>query len=140
MCRRVEFSDTDAAGIMHFTSYFRYMEETECAFFRSLGFSVMMTDADPPISWPRVSATCEYFSPSRFEDILDIRLRVLEKNEKRLIYEFLFSKDGKKTALGKTKVVCCEVGGGKIKSIPIPPHIAEPISAYVHSEESSPTK
>ena len=40
MIHRVEFADTDMAGIIHFASYFRYMEVTEHAFFRSLGFSI----------------------------------------------------------------------------------------------------
>ena len=39
--RRVEFADTDMAGIIHFTSLFRYMEETEHAFFRSLAWSII---------------------------------------------------------------------------------------------------
>ena len=36
--RRVEFSDTDMAGIMHFSNFFHFMEATEAAFLRSLGF------------------------------------------------------------------------------------------------------
>jgi YbgC/YbaW family acyl-CoA thioester hydrolase len=42
MIHRVEFTDTDMAGIVHFSSFFRYMEVTEHAFFRSLGFSIVM--------------------------------------------------------------------------------------------------
>ena len=38
--RRVEFSETDLAGIMHFSNFFRFMESAEHAFWRSLGFSV----------------------------------------------------------------------------------------------------
>ena len=36
--RRVEFSDTDMAGIVHFANFYRYMEQAEHDFFRSLGF------------------------------------------------------------------------------------------------------
>ena len=39
--RRVEFRDTDAAGIMHFSTYFTYMEEAEHELFRRLGTTVM---------------------------------------------------------------------------------------------------
>ena len=38
--RRVEFSETDLAGIVHFSNYFRYMEAAEHEFFRSLGLSI----------------------------------------------------------------------------------------------------
>ena len=40
-CRqRVEFADTDMAGIVHFSNFFRYMERAEHEFLRSLGLSV----------------------------------------------------------------------------------------------------
>ena len=44
MQRRVEFSDTDMAGIAHFTNYFRYMEEAEHAFLRDRGLNVVLHD------------------------------------------------------------------------------------------------
>ena len=47
--RRVEFSDTDMAGIVHFANFFRYMETAEHGFYRSLGFSVIMDQLDPPV-------------------------------------------------------------------------------------------
>ncbi len=47
--RRVEFSETDMAGIMHYSNFFRFMETAEHAFFRSLGFSIVSTQTDPPI-------------------------------------------------------------------------------------------
>ncbi len=54
--RRVEFSETDMAGIMHYSNYFRFMETAEHAFFRSLGLSIFRT-GDPPVSWTRVHAS-----------------------------------------------------------------------------------
>ena len=46
--RRVEFSETDMAGIVHYSNFFRYMETAEHGFFRSLGYSVVMDQFDPP--------------------------------------------------------------------------------------------
>ncbi|MHC4993297.1 MAG: acyl-CoA thioesterase, partial [Planctomycetota bacterium] len=40
LLRTVEFFETDMAGIVHFSNYFRYMEATEHAFFRSFGATV----------------------------------------------------------------------------------------------------
>ena len=47
--RRVEFSETDMAGIVHYSNFFRYMETVEHAFYRSLGFSVVQDRHDPPV-------------------------------------------------------------------------------------------
>ena len=88
MRHRVEFADTDMAGIIHFSAYFRYMEVTEHAFFRSLGLSIVGT---PDIGWPRVHVSCDYRSPLKFEDEIDVTLRVAEKRSKSLSYSFVFT-------------------------------------------------
>ena len=62
--RRVEFRDTDAAGIMHFSAFFNYMEQVEHEFLRHLGMSVLARDEEGAISWPRVSASCDYQAQS----------------------------------------------------------------------------
>ena len=89
--RRVEFSETDMAGLMHFSNYFRYMETAEQAFFRSLGLSVFRS-GDPPVSWPRVHAECDYKIPLHFEDEVEIHLLVAEKKPKALTFAFKFRK------------------------------------------------
>ena len=43
--RRVEFCDTDMAGIVHFANFFRWMESAEVEFLRSLGLSVAVQAA-----------------------------------------------------------------------------------------------
>src|SRR5689334_13386265 len=90
--RRVEFSDTDMAGIVHYSNFFRYMEAAEHAFFRSLGFSVVTQQVDPPVGWPRVRAECEYKQPLRFEDEVEVHMLVSEKKSKSLSYQFRFRK------------------------------------------------
>ncbi|WP_395143814.1 acyl-CoA thioesterase [Armatimonas sp.] len=125
---RVEFADTDMAGIIHFSSYFRYMEVTEHAFFRSLGFSVASRDAG--IGWPRVDVGCEFRAPLRFEDELDVRLVVVEKKSKSLRYEFHITKVGEEplleVATGRMTVVCVamDVEMGTMKATRIPEALA----------------
>ena len=50
--KRVEFADTDMAGIVHFSRFFVYMEMAEHAFWRSLGLSVHGTLDGRIIGWP----------------------------------------------------------------------------------------
>ena len=75
--RRVEFSDTDMAGIVHFSNFYRYMEQAEHTWFRSLGLKIIEKQADQSvISWPRVSASCTFDAPSFYDDVLEVRLVV----------------------------------------------------------------
>jgi YbgC/YbaW family acyl-CoA thioester hydrolase len=129
--RRVEFSDTDMAGIVHYSNFFRYMEAAEHAFFRSLGFSVVTRDVDPPVGWPRVHAECDYTQPLRFEDEFEVHMLVSEKNSKTLSYIFRFRKLNADppvdVACGKLTVVCVTHKQGKMSATTIPKAIADKI-------------
>jgi YbgC/YbaW family acyl-CoA thioester hydrolase len=118
---RVQFSETDMAGIVHFSNFFRWMEEVEHAFFRSLGLSVAMTLDGVRLGWPRVNVGCEYYGPLRFEDEMELRLRVVKVGGKSLGYEVDFLLDGKPVALGRTTSVCCaHTPDGGLKAVAIP--------------------
>src|SRR5437764_6716345 len=108
--RPVEFSDTDMAGIMHFSNFFRFMETAEHGFYRSLGFSVVMREGDPRLGWPRVHAECDYKKPLRFEDQVEIHLLVSQKRSKSITFLFRFRKlNGSpviEVARGALTIVC----------------------------------
>lgn len=129
--RRVEFSDTDMAGIVHYSNFFRYMEAAEHAFFRSLGFSVVTSQVDPPVGWPRVHAECDYQQPLRFEDEVEVHMIVAEKRSKSLKYLFRFRKlnvsPPTEVARGALTVVCVTHHLGKMAAATIPRVLAEKI-------------
>jgi len=130
--RRVEFSETDMAGIVHYSNFFRYMETAEHGFFRSLGFSVVTDKTDPPVGWPRVHAECDYLQPLRFEDEVEIHMLVSEKKPKALTYAFRFRKLNAsppvEIARGKLTVVCVTHNfEGEMEAVPIPEALAEKI-------------
>lgn len=130
--RRVEFSDTDMAGIMHYSNFFRFMETAEHGFYRSLGFSVVDAILSPRVGWPRVHAECDYHKPLRFEDLVEIHLLVTEKRSKALSFQFRFRKvKGEATeevARGALTIVCVSHGpDGSMKAVPIPQEIANKI-------------
>src|SRR4030095_9787424 len=120
--RRVEFSETDMAGIVHYANFFRFMETAEHAFYRSLGFSVILQQFDPPLGWPRVHAECDYMKPLRFEDLVEIHLLVAEKKSKALRYLFRFRRLNadpvEEVARGSLTVVCvAHRPGGKMAAV-----------------------
>ncbi len=128
--RRVEFSDTDMAGIMHYSNYFRFMETAENAFFRSLGFSIV-GKPELPVSWPRVHAECDYNAPLHFEDEVEIHLLVSEKRSKSLSYVFKFIKLNAappvEVARGGVTAVCVSHQGGKMSACAMPKVFSEKI-------------
>jgi YbgC/YbaW family acyl-CoA thioester hydrolase len=130
--RRVEFSDTDMAGIMHFSNFFRFMETAEHAFFRSLGYSVVLSRSGFGLHLPRVHAQCDYVAPLRFEDEVQIHLLVQKKGRRSLTYQFQFHRlngsEPQEVARGRLTVVCTAPReDGTFKAVALPKLIAERI-------------
>nr|WP_310821264.1 thioesterase family protein [Stratiformator vulcanicus] len=110
------------AGIVHFSYFYRYMEDVEHAFFRSLGLSIMEKQPDGSIvGWPRVSAKCNFKAPLYFEDEVAITLSVQRIGVKSLTLDIHFNRGDELVALGTMKTVCCHFTRGKpMESIAIP--------------------
>jgi acyl-CoA thioester hydrolase len=130
--RRVEFPETDMAGIMHFSNYFRFMEAAEHDFFRSLGFSVVHPAGRRGLGLPRVHAHCDYAAPLRFEDQVEVHLLVEKKSSRSLTYQFHLRRVSpgppSHVARGRITVACVEHRpDGTIKAAAFPPEIAERI-------------
>ena len=108
--RKVAFSETDLAGIVHFACFFPYMEDCEHAFYRSLNESVhKMDDGEGGwVGWPRIHASCDYRNPLRFEDEVDIEMLVADVGNKTIEYRFRFLKIGTEepvvAAVGKVTI------------------------------------
>ena len=114
--RMVEFAETDAAGILHFANYFRYMEATEHAFFRSLGLRVHNAVEGAGWGWARGHVECQYLAPLRNEDTVELRLSVREKRTKSIVYDVSFWKVREGTA-PDTDVEAVEVARGSMVTI-----------------------
>ncbi len=129
--RRVEFSETDMAGIMHFSNFFRFMETAEHGFFRSLGYSIVTKNIETPVGWPRVHAQCDFKHPLHFEDEVEVHLLVVEKRSKALTYLFRLKKLNAnppiEVARGKVTVVCVSHVDGKMAACTIPKEISDKI-------------
>lgn len=125
--RRVEFSETDMEGIVHYSNFFRYMETVEHAFFRSLGFSVVLARNGLELCLPRAHASCDFFKPLRFEDVVRIHLLVERKGSRSLTYQIRFYREGGgEVARGRLVVVCAaRTADGTLRAAPLPPAILD---------------
>ena len=130
----IQFSDTDMAGIVHFANFFRFMERTEHAFFRSLDLSIVEKHEgveEVPVGWPRIHASCDFLAPLFFEDQVEIELLVEEVRTRAIRYLFRVRKaDGTLAAEGRIAAVCVQKDGTKgMKAVEIPIRIREKLEA-----------
>jgi acyl-CoA thioester hydrolase len=136
--RRVMFHETDSAGIVHFSNYFRYMEEAEHALWRAAGISVAARGAN--VGLPRVSAAFDYHRPLKFEDEFDARIRIVSIREKSMRYVCVLTLGGERIATGTITVVCVSKDErGVMKARPFPPDIASlfEVSAEAEAEATA---
>jgi acyl-CoA thioesterase FadM len=77
------------------------------------------------LGFPRVSATCDFLHPVRFEDVVDIEVRVERVGRKSVTYTFDFTHKGKPVAKGSLCAVCCRLRpeAHELESIDIPEDI-----------------
>jgi YbgC/YbaW family acyl-CoA thioester hydrolase len=121
--RRVYFYECDGAGIVHFSNYFRYMEEAEHGLWRETGLSIARQDLG--VGFPRVAASFEYHQPLRFEDEIDIQVRIVSISNRSMKYTCTITRDGESIATGSATIVCVAQQPDKsIKAVPIPEGIA----------------
>jgi acyl-CoA thioester hydrolase len=120
--RRVYFYECDGAGIVHFSNYFRYMEEAEHGLWRATGLSVARTELG--VGFPRVAASFEYQRPLRFEDEIDIHVRIVGISNRSMTYTCAITRNGESIATGSATIVCvAEQPDKSMKAVPIPPEI-----------------
>ena len=123
LTRRVQFHETDAAGLVHFSCFFRYMEEAEHALWRAAGLSIHPPGTE--VGFPRRATSFEFFRALRFEDEFEIRIRVSAMDANTMSYRCDLSRGGERIASGGLTITCVSKRPDEpMKTIPIPAEIA----------------
>ena len=123
--RRVQFYETDAAGIVHFSWFYRYMEEAEHALWRKVGLSIAPREEEE-VGFPRVSASFDFHRPLYFEDEFEIDLVVKEITAKTIRYSATVTSGDNHIATGSLTIICVRKKLGEpMKAIAIPDEIAD---------------
>jgi len=121
--RRVNFYETDAAGIVHFSWYPRYMEEAEHALWRSVGLTIHERGGE--IGWPRVALAFDYHAPLRFEDEFEAVIRIADIGRTSIRYTCDIVRGGERIASGSMTIVCVERRPGQtVRAVEIPSEVA----------------
>jgi 4-hydroxybenzoyl-CoA thioesterase/acyl-CoA thioester hydrolase len=150
--RRVEFRDTDAAGIAHFSTFFVWMESAEHELLRHAGVPLVEVvteplhgaagkDDEPPgtYSWPRVSAACDYKSAVRFNDELDIFVGLDSIGRSSVTWTFRFEQAGRWVAQGRVVAVRCLLRPGLAPAaVPIPGSVQTRLEPYRIAARAAP--
>jgi acyl-CoA thioester hydrolase len=116
--RRIEWMDTDAAGIYHWTTVFRLAEAAEAAMHTALGIPNETFGA-----CPRVSVSATFSRSLRFNDPVEVELAVESIGRSSLSNRLAIDSEGARAAEGSLTVVFLDRSTGR--AAPWPPAIRE---------------
>jgi YbgC/YbaW family acyl-CoA thioester hydrolase len=135
--RRVQFSDTDMAGIVHFANFYRFMEEAEHEMFRSLGIKIVEHEPDGTVvGWPRVRCSCSFEAPAYYDDLVEVDVSITRVGVKSLTMSFVFHRGQTRLATGDLKTVFCRFReAGEFESIAIPAKYADRLVEAPHEKK-----
>jgi acyl-CoA thioester hydrolase len=119
--RRIEWIDTDAAGIYHWTTVFRLAEAAEAVMHTGLGIVERSVSASP-----RVAVSASFKRPLRFNDEVELELAVERMGRKSLVYRLAVTSAGALAAEGSLTV--CFVDPATGRAAPWPQDLRERLS------------
>jgi acyl-CoA thioester hydrolase len=125
---RVAFSDTDAQGVVYYGRYMPYFDLARVEYHRHLG-RPRLDDVD----FAMRAVTVEYHAPARFDDLLEVFVRVERIGTTSITYDhaaFRVADNGEDElmATAKATLVCIELD--ERRAVAVPEAFREQISAF----------
>lgn len=126
--RRVQFAETDMAGLVHFSVFFRYMEEAEHALWRAAGLTIAR--AGEETGWPRVAASFDFKAPLRFEDEFEVAVHIAALTRRTIVYAFSIDRSGTPIGSGTITTACVSNRAGEpMQALDLPDEIIDRLRA-----------
>jgi acyl-CoA thioester hydrolase len=82
---RVYYEDTDAAGVVYYANYLRFLERARTEWLASLGFTLTALEAEHGVVFVVHRLDIEYRQPARLYDALEVTLAPTTIGRSRLV-------------------------------------------------------
>ena len=120
------------AGQVHFSVFFRYMEEAEHAIWRRAGMRIAAEGRTH--QWPRISAQCDFKSRLRVDDEFEVRTEMAKVTNRTIQWAHTMMVGDRLVAQGSVTCVCVQLQpDGTFKAVPMPQDILEKLRAAAGS-------
>jgi acyl-CoA thioester hydrolase len=113
---RVRYTEVDAMGYVHHSRYFQYFEIGRVELLRSNGHSYADLEA-AGVFFVVVKAECQFKSPARNDDLLDLTTRIERQTTVRIDHSYELKRGSTLLATAKTTIACVD-REGKLRQIP----------------------
>lgn len=131
--RIIEWGDCDAAGIVFYPNYFRWIDACFHALGRAAGFDQTSLARDHGlIGTPLVEAALRFRAPARYHETLTVQARITRLGHSGLTLAYALSVEGRAVAEGReVRVFAATAEDGRLRPAPIPAAIRAALSPHV---------
>jgi acyl-CoA thioester hydrolase len=123
---RVYYEDTDAAGIVYYANYLRFIERARTEWVRGLGIDQTRLRTETGIVFAVRSVTAEYLRPAVLDDLLEVRTTPRAITGARIMLDQDVWRGDTRLFAGTVTLVCLTSGGTPAR---LPRNIAARLSA-----------
>ena len=115
---RVYYEDTDSGGVVYHSNYLNFMERARTEWLRALGFEQPVLKTDLGIIFVVHSMTLVFKSPAYFNDLLEIRARLLKIGHGSMEFKQSVARDDQLLVEATVKLACVDAVSFKPIGIP----------------------
>ena len=115
---RVYYEDTDAAGVVYYASYLKFLERARTEWLRALGFEQVKLTQDPGIAFAVCSLSAEYIKPARLDDQLRVISTITSLGRAQLVFAQRVERDGELLLSASLRIACFDPVRQKATAIP----------------------
>ncbi len=119
---RVYYEDTDAAGVVFYANYLRYMERARTEWLRHVGFEHKYLQDELGVLFAVKKLSIDYKKPGQLDDLLTVKSHLLEQRGASLIFQQTISNSfDELLSQAEVKVACLNTE--TLKASPIPENL-----------------
>lgn len=115
---RVYYEDTDAAGMVYYANYLKFMERARTEWLRQLGFLQSRMVEEQGVAFVARSAAVEYLKSARLDDLLDIDTRVDSVGRAQVVFDQRVLRGDEVLATGMMRIACVDPARGRPCAMP----------------------
>lgn len=97
-CVKIYYKDVDQMGVVYYSRYFEYFEESRTELLASIGLDITEVEKKG-IMLPVISSHCDYSKGARFEQEIIVRASISSIPRSKLHIDYAVFLDGEKGAL-----------------------------------------
>lgn len=115
---RVYYEDTDAAGMVYYANYLKFMERARTEWLRQLGFQQSRMVEEQGVAFVARSAAVEYLKSARLDDLLEIDTRVESVGRAQVVFDQRVLRGAEVLATGMMRIACVDPARGRPCAMP----------------------